>query len=93
MSKRTACVLVYVVETAVGSHTGVIRFTVGHDTTNRVATDADARVREVIAQTLDEILQSRNPVLLKLDVEGYEPKAVAGAAETLMNPDRETASS
>jgi FkbM family methyltransferase len=77
---------VRLVETAVGSQAGVTRFTVGHDTTNRVATDADARVREVIAQTLDEILQTRNPVLIKMDVEGYEPKVVAGAAETLKNP-------
>jgi FkbM family methyltransferase len=77
---------VHLIETAVGSQAGVISFTVGHDTTNRVATDADTRVREIIAQTLDEILQGRNPVLIKMDVEGYEPKVVAGAAETLKNP-------
>lgn len=77
---------VRLVEMAVGSEAGMIRFTIGHDTTNRVATDADARVRDVLVQTLDEILQNGNPILIKMDVEGYEPKVVAGAAETLKKP-------
>jgi FkbM family methyltransferase len=77
---------VTVIETAVGATAGTARFTVGQDTTNRVATDADLATREVKIRALDDILGNEDPVLIKMDVEGYEPQVVAGASATLVKP-------
>lgn len=77
---------VTVVESAVGAAAGTVRFTVGQDTTNRVATNGDMASREVKVRTLDEILAKEDPVLIKIDVEGYEPKVVAGALATIKKP-------
>ena len=74
------------IESALGAEAGTVRFTVGQDTTNRIANHDDEETREVRVQTLDEILSELSPVLIKLDVEGYEPNVIAGAAETLRKP-------
>jgi FkbM family methyltransferase len=74
---------VTVIEAAVGSAAGTVRFTVGQDTTNRVADDNDVGTREVHVRTLDDILRDQDPVLIKMDVEAYEPQVVAGAHATL----------
>lgn len=68
---------------ALGDHTGAIRFTVGLDTVNHVATADDMRTREVPMRRLDDIIADRSPHLLKMDVEGYEAQVIAGAIETL----------
>jgi len=78
--------LVKVVETAVGAAPGTVHFTVGQDTTNRVATSTDVATRRVQVRTLDDILANENPVLIKMDVEGYEPQVVAGASSILKAP-------
>lgn len=72
-----------VIEAAVGASEGTVRFTVGQDTTNRVVASTDVASREAQVRTLDEILAIESPVLIKMDVEGYEPQVVAGASETL----------
>ena len=77
---------VTVVEAAVGAAKGTVRFTVGKDTTNRVATDEHIVAREVLVRTLDEILDGQDPVLIKMDVEGYEPEVAAGATTVLLKP-------
>ncbi|MGE3914227.1 MAG: FkbM family methyltransferase [Hyphomicrobiaceae bacterium] len=77
---------VRVVEAAVGAAAGTVRFTVGQDTTNRVVAETEGATREVQERTLDEILAGENPVLIKMDVEGYEPQVVAGASSILGNP-------
>jgi FkbM family methyltransferase len=74
---------VQIVEAAIGAETGTARFTIGLDTTNRIASDRDGPTREVQVQRLDDLLRERRPVLIKLDVEGFEPEVVAGAAATL----------
>lgn len=74
---------VTLVEAALGGASGSVRFTVGHDTTNRVAGAADLTTREVQVRKLDDVLTGRSPILIKMDVEGYEPEVVAGATETL----------
>lgn len=75
--------LVDVHQTAVGDATGRIAFTLGQDTTNRVATDADACVQTVLMARLDDILKDIDPILIKVDVEGYETTALRGAQEVL----------
>lgn len=74
---------VTVIQAASGAVSGTARFTVGNDTTNRVTNQGDSTTREVQVRTLDEILTGLNPVLIKMDVEGYEPEVISGAAETL----------
>ena len=78
--------LVRVVETAVGAENGEIKFTMGEDTTNQVATQDNGPVRTVPLATLDHIIGNRNPVVIKMDVEGYETETLLGAARTLANP-------
>lgn len=75
--------LVTVIAAALGASAGTVRFTVGQDTTNRVAGSTDVATRHVQVRTLDEVLTGHSPVLIKMDIEGYEPEVVAGAAETL----------
>lgn len=77
---------VTVVEAALGQHDGVAQFTVGLDTTNKIAPDGDQRTREVRVRRMDDLLQGRAPTLIKLDVEGFEPEVIAGGGQTLSNP-------
>ncbi len=77
---------VRLIQAALGAASGSVRFTVGQDTTNRVAGEADANTRDVEVRTLDEILKSQKPTLIKMDVEGYEPEVIAGGVKTLEVP-------
>lgn len=74
---------VRIVEAALGATPGVARFTVGQDTMNHVADDADLNVREVYLRTLDDVIGDDRPTLLKMDVEGFEPQVIAGAMGTI----------
>lgn len=73
-------------ECALGAACGLIRFTTGHDTTNRVATGADEATREVLVKRLDDLLAGTDPLVVKLDVEGYEEAVLSGAHEVLRRP-------
>lgn len=75
--------LVEVVEAALGAVEGRVEFTRGLDTVNHVAGPGDTDVREVQLLTLDAVVGSRRPTLLKLDVEGFEASVVAGGSRTL----------
>jgi FkbM family methyltransferase len=74
---------VEVINSALGAELGVINFTIGLGTTNRVATTDDAEVRQVPVKTLDSILKGRCPTIIKIDVEGYELEVFKGATRTL----------
>lgn len=79
---------VTLVECAVGAQEGLVPFTIGRDTTNQVVSGLGPTVltREVRVLPLDTIAGDLEPVLIKIDVEGYEPHVVAGAARTLAKP-------
>lgn len=63
-------------------------FTVGQDCGNHVLADNEAGKASVRVQvcTLDSVLSSESPSMLKIDVEGYETKVLDGANETLAKP-------
>jgi FkbM family methyltransferase len=70
-----------------GSETGKLRFTKAHDTVNHVATENEPDTLEVAVSTLDTLLAAEVcPVLLKIDVEGFETEVLKGADNTLADP-------
>jgi FkbM family methyltransferase len=73
----------------VGASRGAVQMTTGEDTTNHVvATPGDlAGTMTVPVETLDEVLRGLAPILIKLDVEGYELAVVRGASSVLASPD------
>lgn len=79
--------LVTVHEHAVGDHDGVVRFTVGQDSMNRVSDNPDEGCREVRIYTLDSLKQLPQPIMMKVDVEGFEEQVFAGGSSVLENGD------
>ncbi len=73
-------------QVALGAREGRILFTVDKDTMNRAATSSDSCTQEVALQSLDSMLKNLAPVLIKMDVEGYEAEVIQGAQETLRRP-------
>lgn len=73
---------------AVGARSGTVALTADGDTVNHIVTDpaADSRTETVAMTTLDEALAGRTPIMLKIDVEGFETEVLNGAAQTLKVP-------
>lgn len=71
-----------------GSKHSTLLFTNTQDTVNHVAVDGEKDTTEVPVQALDGILKSRTcPLLIKIDVEGFETEVLLGGKNTLNNPD------
>ncbi len=68
-----------------GSTKGSLKFTKSLDTANHVATAADTDTVEVAVNTLDAVLTT-TPILMKIDVEGFETEVLKGADNTLRDP-------
>ena len=73
---------------ALGSEDGDLLFTKGLDSVNHVATpDDNAENRTTVpVRRLDSVLENENPVVMKIDVEGYEMRVLEGADAILKNP-------
>ena len=69
-----------------GSKNGKLKFTKSFDSVNHVATENETDTIEVDIDTLDTILlKEQCPILLKIDVEGFETEVIKGADATLLN--------
>lgn len=68
---------------ALGSDEGVINFTASLDTVNHVAVPEDKNIIEVPVNKLDNILSEQIPLLIKIDVEGFETEVLNGGKKTL----------
>lgn len=76
-------------QSVVGARVGMAALTRDGDTVNHVVIDpaADAAPTETVSMTtLDETLAGRVPILLKIDVEGFETEVLNGAIQTLAAP-------
>jgi len=71
----------------VGSQQGNIAFTCDSDTTNHALASGEQGGNTVTIDvvSLDTILNIQSPVLMKIDVEGYETQVLEGAHQTLKN--------
>lgn len=78
--------LVTVCECAVVAASGEIPFTTGRDTMNHIVTESNASTRAVRAERLDAAVGDLSPVMMKIDVEGYELGVLQGASGVLNNP-------
>lgn len=66
-------------EFALGDRDGTVMFTRGLDTVNRVASADETNVQIVQVRRLDTIIDAHRPIMIKMDVEGYEEAAIRGA--------------
>ncbi|GAA0559798.1 FkbM family methyltransferase [Chitinophaga japonensis] len=71
------------INTALGSTAGKLHFTSKLGASNHVSIGNDRDQIEVNVDTLDNVLEGRSPVLLKVDVEGFETEVMRGAHLTL----------
>ena len=63
---------------------GTLRFSSEQDTVNHVLVEGESGPSvEVAVHTVDAVVGARVPVLIKIDVEGYERQVVRGASRTL----------
>ena len=70
----------------ISSSTGTLTFTNGLDTVNHVVNgreQSQSNTCEVQVEALDDVIAGLKPVLIKIDVEGFEREVVAGAKEAL----------
>lgn len=65
-----------------------ILFSRDHDAGNHALAEHEANLASIHVPvcTLDSVLSAESPSMIKIDVEGYETKVLAGAKETLSKP-------
>jgi FkbM family methyltransferase len=70
---------------AAGESQNTLKFSSDLDTTNHVVSiDYVGDIIEVPVESLDHMLDKLRPILIKIDVEGFEPEVIAGAAKVLL---------
>jgi len=75
--------LVQIEQVALGGEQGYAELTVGLDSMNHIARVNDGPSQRVRMRTLDSVVAGRPPVMIKIDVEGYEAEVFRGAEATL----------
>jgi FkbM family methyltransferase len=77
---------VEVMNIALGSKKCFVDFTSNFDTVNHVATKSDTESIKVSVEKLDDILLDKKvPILIKIDVEGFETEVLNGAANSILS--------
>lgn len=76
---------VHALNMGIGKEKGVLKFTAGLDTVNHVISDTEqfANTVEVPICSLNDLLENQEPILIKIDVEGFETNVIAGADKVL----------
>lgn len=75
--------LVSVRDQAIGDHPGSVRFSTALGTMNHIVDTATTQAVEVEMTTLDAAFAVEPPLAIKLDIEGAEDRAIAGAKALL----------
>jgi len=72
---------------ALGREAATMNITSDMDTTNHLLASGEQseHTTSVEISTLDDVIGSENPILIKIDVEGYETPVLEGAKKTLSN--------
>lgn len=78
---------VRIVPRALSAKQQTLWFSTGQDTVNHVLDGPAPGAVEVEAVSLDSCMGDEAPLLIKIDVEGYEPEVMLGAEATLAKPD------
>ena len=66
-----------------GDKQGFLNFTQNVSQNNHVANENDIDIINIEINTLDAVLSNKKPILLKIDVEGFEKAVIDGASHTL----------
>ncbi|MDB5109930.1 MAG: FkbM family methyltransferase [Mucilaginibacter sp.] len=76
---------VRLINSGAGAEMGMISFSCAEDTTNHVISENEAGIANIKASviTIDSLLTDGQPLLIKIDVEGYETEVLKGMKETL----------
>ena len=78
---------VRIMNCALGDRDGTIAFSKGEDAINRVVgPDHEGETQTVEVRRLDELARNSEPLMLKIDVEGFEESVLHGAEQTLAKP-------
>jgi FkbM family methyltransferase len=78
---------------AISAKSGTLLLTVNFGPRNHIVRSSlgaemnSSMAREVNSITLDDALRSRSPIMLKVDVEGFESEVLSGGQNTLENTD------
>jgi len=72
----------------VGRINSVMHFTRGHGQVNHVVAGPQDQVGsvEILVKPLDDLIWPSQPIVIKMDVEGYESEVIAGARRILSDP-------
>jgi FkbM family methyltransferase len=74
------------VNIGLSSQAGMLKFTQSLDAMNHVATANETNTIDVTVERMDDLSQ-RAPILLKIDVEGFETEVLNGASRLLNSPE------
>jgi FkbM family methyltransferase len=78
--------LITVHEAALGAKEEMVGFTIGLDTVNTVLPAGTTGARMVEQKVLDAVVGSASPIMMKIDVEGYEDAVLQGGDHILAAP-------